>query len=156
MIRQYLARISRTWEFKLVIGGALVSSAQLLLTGSVPLPGGRGNLLLLEWTLTAIVGCGYSTWFVRDTLYDLRAQGASGRNGNNEIAALVLILAASLLLIVHLLFLELGLPALLSPPVPVNMGTLIREVQITLVGQFLLWGLSLIHRFRNKLIVADV
>lgn len=156
MIHRLVLRTLRAREFKVAVPVVVVFGAQLLLFGATPLPGGRGTLLVLEWTLTACVGCCYSMWFVRDTLLDLDVLHASGRNGDSENTALILIIAALLLLVVHLLFLGLGIPGLLSPPAPAS-ATVAAQVYgttYTVIGQLLVYGLSLIHRLRGQLLAT--
>lgn len=153
MIRQLIRRVAGTREFWVVLAATGLSIVHLALIGNLALTS-TVNPIELEWTLAALVGVCYSTWFVHDTLLDLQAGQASGHDGETERAAFILIVTALLLLVVHVLFLGLGALALLSPPRPGAAPLLLTAYGIAyvVVGQLLVYGLSLIHRLRTALL----
>ena len=148
-------RLIRTRETWLVLAAATLSAGHLWLVGYIRL-GPVSSLLVLEWCLTATFGICYSAAFVHDLLVDDYVRGLSGQNGTLRETVDILLIAACVLLIVHIMFLGLGLPNLLTPA-PAPRATSVSQIYgiaYVVVGQLLVYGLSLINRKRRRLLPA--
>jgi DMSO/TMAO reductase YedYZ heme-binding membrane subunit len=78
------------------------------------------SLVEIEWTLAAAVGAAYSGWFLWQNWQNLLAWRRAGRNGEIRLTAEILVVIGWVLLVVHLVFVSLGVLSFFvaSPPVP--------------------------------------
>lgn len=142
----------KSWGLWLIVGSVL-SISHLIFWGRLDLTS-TVTVVELEWTLTALIGSGYSGWFLVASFGDYRWLQGTGRDGSSRNAAEILILLAAVLLGVHLLFLVIGALSMLTPTVRTTPAGVVAGVGFTWWGQLLVVLLARVQVLRNRLALA--